>query len=169
LESPVSTDPELLKAPFLRSAPQHFNASAFRSFIPPHTPSSRLARTCSGHPWRDVSTAEWLSNSHDLKVRMGGVIRIDRKANAPNVLEGWRADVRAVDQSGPSMPGFSMRNACLFLLSSLIGITAAGCSPPIHQVRRAVSPDGSKVALVFEEEPVPLAQTDTMVFVQPLR
>jgi hypothetical protein len=57
----------------------------------------------------------------------------------------------------------------LALLVQLIALPLVGaCGVPVHEVARAVSPDKSKIALVFQEEPRPLIQTDTFVYIKPL-
>lgn len=75
--------------------------------------------------------------------------------------------MRSLDRNPSTVPRSDMpRRIHRLSLLIVIGLLG-GCGVPSHEVARAVSPDGSKVALVYEEEPRGLVQTYTFVYVRP--
>jgi hypothetical protein len=47
-------------------------------------------------------------------------------------------------------------------------IGLGGCDPKVHVVAQAASPDKTKIAMVYEEEAVPLVETWTYVYIKPV-
>ncbi len=93
--------------------------------IPKLKPSSRLARTCSGHPWRDRSASEWRSDlppnrlawpSHSATfhtVHRDGIIAVYIMASRKNgtLYTGMTSDLarRAFEHREGALGGFTKR------------------------------------------------------------
>ena len=60
-----------------------------------------------------------------------------------------------------------MQRALKFGQLAVVLMLIAGCHVPVHEVARAESPDRSMVALVYQEEPRGLIETDTFVYIKP--
>jgi hypothetical protein len=55
------------------------------------------------------------------------------------------------------------------MIVSLAGALLGGCKVPTHVVVQSLSPDGKHFAIIYEEEPRPLIQTDTDVYIEPVK